>query len=106
MVDLREQLGGRVQIALGGSDIHMPQVGGQRRQPGVDIAPLAIPGQQAGDGEGVTKIMQARTGVFAPGDTALRQQPVEVVVDIAVMQAMAAQINEQGRLRSRRRNSG
>ena len=59
VVDLREQFGGRVQIALGGSDIHMPQVGGQRRQPGVDIAPLAIPGQQAGDGEGVTIMPRA-----------------------------------------------
>jgi hypothetical protein len=44
----------------------------------------------------MTKILQARTGVLAPGDTAVRQQPVEVPVDAAVMQPMAAQIREPG----------
>ncbi len=59
LVDLRQQLGGGVQVALGGGDIHMPQVGGQRRQPGVDIAALAVPGQQAGNGEGMTIMPRA-----------------------------------------------
>ena len=98
LVDLREQFGGGVQVALGGGDIHMPQVGGQRRQPGVDIASLTIPGQQAGNGEGVTKILEAWTGVFAPGDAAVRQQLVEVMVDAAVMQPVATQIHKQGGL--------
>jgi hypothetical protein len=73
LVDLREQLGGGVQVQLCGGDIHMPQVGSQGRQLGIDIAALAIPGQQSGDGKGVTKILKARTGVLAPGDTPVCQ---------------------------------
>jgi hypothetical protein len=42
LLDLREQLGGGVQVALRGGDIHMPQIGGQHRQPGIDITPLAV----------------------------------------------------------------
>ncbi len=46
----------------------------------------------------MTNILEAWTGVFAPGDAALCQQPMEVMVDTAVMQPVAAQIHEQGGL--------
>ncbi len=51
LIDLCQQLGGRVQVVLGGGDTYMPQVGGQCWQPGVDITSLSVPGQQAIDGE-------------------------------------------------------
>jgi hypothetical protein len=46
----------------------------------------------------VTKILKASTGVLARGDTAVRQQAVEVLVDVAVMEPVAAEIHEQGGL--------
>ncbi len=59
LIDLRQQLGGGLQVILGGGDIHMAQIGGQRRQPGVQVASLTVPTQQAGNGKGVAIMPRA-----------------------------------------------
>jgi hypothetical protein len=50
---LFEQFGGGLQIDVRGTDIDMTHIGGQSRQPGVDIVSLPVPGQQPVYGEGM-----------------------------------------------------
>jgi hypothetical protein len=44
-VDFIQQFGRRLQVDLGGTDIHVAHIGGQSRKKGVDILTIPIPGQ-------------------------------------------------------------
>lgn len=92
VVDFCEQLGCGAQVNLSGTDIYVPQVGGQRREPGVDLLPVPVPGQQSVNGEG----MDARAGVLVVNDAALLEELAKSAMDYAVAQATPLQINEQG----------
>jgi len=59
LVDLAEQLRRGAQIDLGGADAHMSQVGSERRQAGIDVLAVAVPGEQAIDGKGVPLMPRA-----------------------------------------------
>ena len=89
LIDLLQQFRGRVQIDLGGLDVHMSQVRGQPREPGIDVLPVAVPGEQALDGKGVPHVMNTWTGVPAMWDPALGQQMPEGVIDGGMTQAAA-----------------
>ncbi len=89
LIDLLQQLRGRVQIDLGGLDVHMSQVRGQPGEPGVDVVPVAIPGEQPAHGKRVPHVMNAWAGVPVIRDPALAQEPPESLVDAGVAQAAA-----------------
>ncbi len=44
-VDFTEEFGRRLQVHLGGTDIHVAHIGGEHREPGVDVLPVPLPGQ-------------------------------------------------------------
>ena len=46
IVDLFKQLGCGVQIDVGGTDAYMAHIGGQGREPGVDILLIPVPFQE------------------------------------------------------------
>jgi len=54
LVYLFEQFGGGLQIDVRGTDIDMAHIGGQSRQPGIDIHTLPVPGKQSVYGEGMS----------------------------------------------------
>ena len=72
-MNLLEQFGGGLQIDVGGTDIDMAHIGGQSRQPGVDIHALPVPGKQSVDGEGMSQIMDTRPGALVVRDVAFLQ---------------------------------
>ncbi len=51
LVYLFEQFGRGLQIDVRGTDIYMTHIGGQSREPGVDIVSLPVPGKQPVYGE-------------------------------------------------------
>src|SRR5262249_58489339 len=57
----RQELRSRGQVVLGGEKREVAKIGGQERQLGLDIGAVAIPAEEAMDGTGVTKVMDAGT---------------------------------------------
>jgi len=53
LVYLFKQFSRRLQIDACGTDMHMPHIGGKRREPGVDIHTPPVPVQQSVYGEGM-----------------------------------------------------
>ena len=66
-IDLFQQLRGSLQVDLGGLDIHVAHIGGQPGEPGVDVLPVPIPGQQAMNRKRVPQIVNARAGGLGGG---------------------------------------
>src|SRR2546422_9433499 len=58
-----EQRWGHGEVALRGSDVHMPQIGGEVRQEPLHIRSFLIPGHQPMDGPRVSQVME--TGLIA-----------------------------------------
>ena len=52
-LDFAEQLGGGAQVDLSGTDIDVAHIGSQRREAGIDILAVPIPGQQAVHSKGM-----------------------------------------------------
>ena len=90
LIDLLQQLRGRVEIDLRGLNVHVPQVRGQPREPRVDVLPVAVPRQQAMNGKRVPQIVNSRAGVPVMGNPALAQEPPKGGMDGRVTQAAAA----------------
>ena len=99
ITDLFKQLGGGVKVNLSGSHIHMPHIGCQGREPGVDILTIPVPCQQSMDGKGMTQVMDTWAGMFIVSDAALFKQLPEGMMDGAMAQPAGPQIDEQRRVR-------
>ena len=54
---LAKQFGGHAQITLGAGDVHMAKIGRQLRQQTLHIRAIAVPANQAGQCEAVTKVV-------------------------------------------------
>jgi len=97
-VHFTQEFGGRLQVDLGGADIHMAHVSGQRRKPRIDIFTVPIPGQQPMDREGMPKVMDARPVTSRPWNVALVQQLPECLTHRKATQAMTAVVEQQRRV--------
>lgn len=89
IADLFKQLGCGAQVDMSGTDAYMAHIGGQGREPGVDILLVPVPCQQSMHGKGMPQVMDTWTGVFVVGDAALFKQLPEGVIDCAVTQAVS-----------------
>jgi len=63
-VDLLDQLRRSPQVDLSGMEIHVAHVGGQPREPGVEILSVPIPGQQSVNRKGVSQVVDAGASVL------------------------------------------
>ena len=61
-----KQVGGQPEVELAIGDTPMPQVGGQDRQQGIEIDPLAIPLGQAMHREGMSQVVKPGTAPSPP----------------------------------------
>ena len=99
LIDLLQQLRGRVEIDLRRLNVHVPQVSSQPGQPRVDVLAVAVPRQQAMNGKRVPQIVNSRAGVPVMGNPALAQELPKGGMDGWVAQAAAAPVQEQRRVR-------
>ena len=83
-VDFAEQLGGGAQVDLSRTDIDVPHIGSQRRETGIDIGSVPIPGQQAVNGKGVSHVVDAGAVALVVNDAASLQQALKGVVNRGV----------------------
>ena len=72
-INFPKEFGRRLQVDLGGTDIHVAHVCGQRRKPGIDVLAIPIPGQQPVDCERMTQVMDTRPLAVVVSDAALLQ---------------------------------
>ena len=94
-VNFSKQLRCGTQVNLGGGNFHVAQVGGERGEPGVDVLPITIPGQQPMNCEGMPQIVDTRDGALVARNPAVAQQLMESSVDCGVAQTLLSLIEKQ-----------
>ena len=97
-INFAQELGRWLQVDLGGTDIDVTHVRGQRREPGVDILAVPIPCQEPVDCERVTQVMDTGSLAIVVHDAALPQESSERIVDRCMTQAMTLKWNRQRRI--------
>jgi hypothetical protein len=70
-IDLCNQLRCCLKVDLSGMDIHMAHIGGQPREPGINVLSIPIPGQQPLNRKGVSQVVDAGAGELAVTNPAL-----------------------------------